>query len=84
MKVQIINKSNNDIPRYATPGSSGLDLRADIPKDVVLGPLKRVLIPTGLFLSIPEGMEGQIRPKSGVSSKRGLTSLNLSIEVRAL
>nr|WRK65346.1 deoxyuridine 5 triphosphate nucleotido hydrolase [Marseillevirus futianmevirus] len=76
MKVQVINKSDNELPRYETGGSSGLDLRANIPEDIVLGSLKRVLVPTGLFLSIPEGMEGQIRPKRGVSSKRGLTVLN--------
>ncbi|BAU79892.1 dUTPase [Tokyovirus A1] len=76
MKVQIVNKSSNDIPRYATPGSSGLDLRANIPEDVVLAPLDRALVPTGLFLSIPSGMEGQIRPKSGVAYNRGLTVLN--------
>ncbi|ADB03808.1 truncated dUTPase [Marseillevirus marseillevirus] len=58
MKVQIVNKSNNEAPKYATEGSSGVDLRADIPENIVLGSLKRVLVPTGLFLSIPEGMEG--------------------------
>ncbi len=74
--VKIINKSENKNPEYATPGSSGLDLRANLAATVVLKPLERALIPTGLFLEIPAGYEVQVRPRSGLALKHGLTCLN--------
>jgi dUTP pyrophosphatase len=76
MQVAIKNISNNPLPTYATKGSSGLDLRAFIPESIVLGPLERVLVPTGLFLEIPLGLEAQVRPRSGLAIKQGLTCLN--------
>ncbi len=76
MNVKIINKSAFDLPEYATVASSGLDLRADINEDIVLKPLERVLVPTGLFVSIPLGYEAQIRPRSGLAFKHGITVLN--------
>jgi len=76
IKVEIINKSQNDLPQYETVNSSGLDLRASLENDFVLKPLERALIPTGLFVSIPEGYEAQVRPRSGLAFKYGLTVLN--------
>jgi dUTP pyrophosphatase len=76
MHVPIKNISNNPLPTYATEGSSGLDLRAFITDSIVLGSLERILVPTGLFLEIPEGWEAQIRPRSGLAIKQGLTCLN--------
>ncbi len=76
MKVQIINKSNNKLPQYETVNSSGLDLRAFIDESITLKPLERKLIPTGLYLSIPSGYEAQIRPRSGLALKHGITVLN--------
>ena len=76
MKVQVINKSRHPLPEYATPLSAGLDLRADIDGPISLGPLQRVLVPTGLFISLPEGYEAQIRPRSGLAAKKGITVLN--------
>ncbi|WP_297813735.1 dUTP diphosphatase [uncultured Finegoldia sp.] len=76
MKIKIINKSNNPLPNYSTIGSSGMDLRAFIDKDIILKPLERQLIPTGLFIAIPEGYEVQIRPRSGLSIKHGITLIN--------
>ena len=76
MIVRIVNKSSFDLPEYATVASSGLDLRANIDEDIVLKPLERVLVPTGLFISIPEGYEAQIRPRSGLAFKHGITVLN--------
>ncbi len=76
IKVEIINKSNNPLPQYETVNSSGLDLRASIDKDVILKPLERALIPTGLYISIPDGYEAQVRPRSGLAFKHGLTVLN--------
>ncbi|MCA1900600.1 MAG: dUTP diphosphatase [Candidatus Hydrogenedens sp.] len=75
-KVKILNKSNFSIPEYATEHSSGVDLRANIKEPVILKTLERVLIPTGIFLEIPEGIEAQIRPRSGLAIKKGLTVLN--------
>lgn len=75
-KVKILNKSNFNIPEYATEHSSGVDLRANIKEPVILKTLERVLIPTGIFLEIPEGIEAQIRPRSGLAIKKGLTVLN--------
>lgn len=76
MKVRIINQSNNPLPQYATEGSSGMDLRAFINEVVELKPLERVLIPTGLFIELPNGYEAQIRPRSGLAIKQGITCLN--------
>jgi len=74
--IAIINRSGNDLPEYATPGSSGLDLRASISAPESLEPMERKLIPTGLFLQIPIGMEAQVRPRSGMALKQGITCLN--------
>ena len=76
MKVNIINKSNNPLPRYETIASAGMDLRAYIDNDVELKPLERVLIPTGLYIELPVGYEAQIRPRSGLAFKYGLSVLN--------
>ncbi len=74
--VNIINKSANPLPNYATEGASGMDIRADIEMSVILQPLERTLIPTGLFVELPEGYEIQIRPRSGLAVKQGITCLN--------
>lgn len=74
--VKIINKSNNELPKYATEGASGLDLRANLDAPIVLKPMQRTLVPTGLFLELPEGHEAQIRPRSGLAIKQGITCLN--------
>lgn len=74
--VQIVNKSHHPLPSYATIGSSGMDIRAFIEKPIVLQPFERSLIPTGLYLSIPEHLEVQIRPRSGLAIKQGITCLN--------
>ena len=76
MKVRIINHSNNPLPAYATEGSSGMDIRAYINAPVELKPLERALIPTGLSVQLPDGFEAQIRPRSGLAYKHGLTCLN--------
>lgn len=74
--VKIINQSNNPLPSYETIGSAGMDLRANLSEPVTLKPMERQLIPTGLFVEIPFGYEGQIRPRSGLSIKHGLTLIN--------
>ncbi|WP_462249944.1 dUTP diphosphatase [Ferruginibacter sp.] len=74
--VNIINKSANPLPSYATAGSSGMDIRANIDKEVILQPLERFLTPTGIFIELPEGYEAQIRPRSGMALKQGITCLN--------
>ncbi|MBN9352266.1 MAG: dUTP diphosphatase [Chitinophagaceae bacterium] len=74
--IKIINRSGNPDPEYATPGSSGMDLRADIEQPLILKPLERRMIPTGIFLEIPDGYEVQVRPRSGMAWKYGLTCLN--------
>jgi len=74
--VQIVNKSHHPLPEYATAGSAGMDIRAFINSPFVLSPLERILIPTGLFLALPENWEAQIRPRSGLAIKQGLTCLN--------
>jgi dUTP pyrophosphatase len=74
--VQIVNKSHHSLPSYATLGSSGMDLRAFLLAPVQLSPMERTLIPTGLFITIPENWEAQIRPRSGLAIKQGLTCLN--------
>jgi len=76
LKVQIVNKSTHALPAYATAGSSGMDLRAFIPSPLTLAAMERILVPTGLFLEIPEGYEAQIRPRSGLAIKQGITCLN--------
>lgn len=76
LKVRIINNSNNPLPAYATAGSSGMDLRANLPAPLTLAPLERTMIPTGIFLEIPQGYEAQVRPRSGLAIKQGLTCLN--------
>jgi dUTP pyrophosphatase len=74
--VKIINRSNNALPEYATAGSSGMDIRADLNEPVTIKPLERVLISTGLFIELPRGYEAQIRPRSGLAIKYGITCLN--------
>lgn len=76
MKVKIINKSNNPNPEYATAGSAGFDIRASLAETIKLLPEERKLIPTGLFFKLPEGYEAQIRPRSGLALKHGVTVLN--------
>lgn len=76
MEIKIVNTSENKIPEYATSGSSGLDLRASLPIPVTLKPMERKMIPTGLFFEIPEGYEVQVRPRSGLAFKHGITCLN--------
>jgi len=76
LKVKIVNQSEHPLPAYATSGSSGMDLKASISEDIVLNPLERTLVPTGLFIELPEGFEAQIRPRSGLAIKQGLTCLN--------
>jgi dUTP pyrophosphatase len=76
MKIKIVNRSRHELPQYATRLSAGLDLRANIDAPVILKPLERKLIPTGLFIELPEGYEAQIRPRSGLAIKKGITVLN--------
>jgi dUTP pyrophosphatase len=76
MKVKIVNKSAHPLPAYATPGSSGLDLRANIDQPIMLQPLERFLVPTGLYIALPIGYEAQVRPRSGLALKQGITCLN--------
>ena len=76
MRVRIVNKSRHDLPEYATEASAGLDLRANLDNPVTLKPLGRTLIPTGLFIELPIGFEAQVRPRSGLSIKYGITVLN--------
>ena len=76
MRVKIINKSNNSLPKYATAYSAGMDLRANLQEPVTLKPLERALIPTGLFIELPTGYEAQIRPRSGLAVKNGISVLN--------
>ncbi len=74
--IRIINRSQHELPAYATAGSSGMDVRAHLSEPIVLNPLERVLIPTGLFAEIPIGYEWQVRPRSGLAVKQGITCLN--------
>ncbi len=76
MNIKIINKSHHPLPEYATSYSAGLDLRANITESIILKPLERTLVPTGLFIELPQGYEAQIRPRSGLALKHGLTVLN--------
>ena len=76
IEIRIINTSSNNLPEYATVGSSGMDIRANLSESMELKPLERTLVPTGLFMEIPVGYEAQIRPRSGLAIKQGLTCLN--------
>lgn len=76
MKVQVVNRSQHPLPNYETELSAGMDLRANIDEDIELGSLERILVPTGLFIALPAGTEAQIRPRSGLAYKHGLTVLN--------
>ena len=76
MKVKIVNKSAYPTPSYATEKSAGMDLKADIKEPVTLGPLERALIPTGLYIALPDGTEAQVRPRSGLAAKHGVSVLN--------
>lgn len=74
--VKIVNKSPHALPAYATAGSSGVDIRAHLEQPIIIAPLERVLVPTGLFFEMPEHLEAQVRPRSGLAIKQGLTCLN--------
>jgi dUTP pyrophosphatase len=76
MKIRIVNRSRHPLPAYETTASAGMDLRANLDADIVLKPLERTLVPTGLFIEIPMGYEAQIRPRSGLAIKKGITLLN--------
>ena len=76
MNIKIINKSNHELPNYETVASAGMDLRANIPESVTLQPLERAIIKTGLFIELPIGYEAQVRPRSGLAAKKGITVLN--------
>jgi dUTP pyrophosphatase len=76
MKIEIINNSQHELPQYATPQSAGLDLRANLEESITLKPLERRLIPTGLHIALPDGYEAQVRPRSGLAYKKGITVLN--------
>lgn len=76
LKIAVKNISNNPLPEYATPGSAGMDLRAFLPLPVIIKPMERILIPTGIFIELPKGYEAQIRPRSGLAVKHGITCLN--------
>ena len=76
MKVQIINRSHHPLPQYATPQSAGVDLRANIEAPIELRPMERRLVPTGIFMALPPGYEAQVRPRSGLAIKHGITVLN--------
>ncbi len=76
MKLKIVNTSENPLPLYETTGSAGMDLRAQLQEPVMLKPLQRALIPTGLYIELPDGFEAQVRPRSGLALKKGVTVLN--------
>src|SRR3954468_23900980 len=76
MQVRIINKSSHSLPAYETIHSAGMDLRANIEQPITLKPLERMLVPTGIFIELPEGFEAQVRPRSGLAAKKGITVLN--------
>lgn len=76
VKIEVINKGRQPLPAYATAQSAGMDLRANIPESLTLQPLERRLIPTGLYIALPEGYEAQVRPRSGLALKHGITVLN--------
>ena len=76
VKIKVVNRGHQQLPAYATPQSAGMDLRANLTEPVTLRPLERRLIPTGLYIALPEGYEAQVRPRSGLALKHGLTVLN--------
>ena len=76
MIIKVVNKSGRELPQYATESSAGVDLRAAITEPIVLEPLQRAMVPTGLYMEIPKGYEGQVRPRSGLAAKHGVTVLN--------
>jgi dUTP pyrophosphatase len=76
VRIDVVNRSGNPLPAYATAGASGMDLRADLPEALVLQPLQRAAVPTGIFLAIPRGYELQVRPRSGLALHQGITCLN--------
>lgn len=76
MNVKIINRSTHALPHYETLASAGMDLRANIPDPITIGPLERAIVPTGLFIELPVGVEAQVRPRSGLAAKKGITVLN--------
>ena len=76
MKIQVINKSKHSLPQYATEQSAGMDLRANLDEPIVLKPLQRCLVPTGLYMALPKGFEAQVRPRSGLAIKKGIGVLN--------
>lgn len=76
MKIKIVNRSHHALPQYATALSAGLDLRANLEEDITLQPMERRLVPTGLSIALPEGYEAQVRPRSGLALKHGITLLN--------
>ena len=76
MEINIVNRSRFPLPKYATVHSAGLDLRADIQQAIILKPLERALVPTGLFIELPDGFEAQIRPRSGLAAKHGISIVN--------
>lgn len=76
LKIQVVNRGHQPLPQYATPQSAGMDLRANIDEPITLHPMERRLIPTGLFIALPPGYEAQVRPRSGLALKKGITVLN--------
>ena len=76
MIIKVVNKSGRELPQYATESSAGVDLRAAISEPITLEPLQRAMVPTGLYMEIPKGYEGQVRPRSGLAAKHGITVLN--------
>lgn len=76
MKIEIVNRSHHALPKYETPFSAGMDLRANLDTSITLQPLERCIVPTGLFIALPEGYEAQVRPRSGLAIKKGITCLN--------
>jgi len=76
MKIRIVNQSKHELPQYATSASAGVDLRANLDEPMTLKPMERILVPTGLFIELPVGYEAQVRPRSGLAIKKGVTVLN--------
>lgn len=76
VEIKIVSKSHHPLPQYATAGAAGIDLRASINEEITLKPLERILVPTGLFIELPAGYEAQVRPRSGLAIKQGITCLN--------
>jgi dUTP pyrophosphatase len=76
MKVNVLNRSRFDLPQYATSHSAGLDLRADIDNAIIISPLQRIMVPTGIYIELPDGYEAQVRPRSGLAAKHGISIVN--------